>query len=567
MSENRVEFEIIARLDSIEKSLKDVERNSEKTGKEVDKNIGKGLEDRTTRSFKAIGAAAAVAGAAIVAGLAFGLKKSIDAAIIQEEAVNDLNSALARTGQFSESASLEMQKFASELQSVTKFGDEAILQNAALIQSLGKLSTDGLKQATTAAADLSAALGIDLRSASQLVGRAASGNVDMFSRYGVVIQKGATDAETFANALRSINTQFGGAAASQANTFSGVMTQLKNAFGDLQEEIGAMITKSPALVAAIRFIKETFENLTKEVKFLAATGDPFKDILSGATSVAKFFTNILGPVTEIIVSSFKSLGIIIGGVASALFSVFEGNFKEAGNTIIDTFVEAGSVVEDAFEFSGTNAANKWLDGFQEAVNNAAPIGQVLKNNVVIPVEEASAKVTEFGTLLAGSVKNMVVSGMASIGASLVKGGAAFSDFGKTALNILGDFAIQMGGFLVASGLGIDALKTAILAFSGGLAIAAGIALIALGGALKAFASGPAGNVAGASIGQTALQPNAASPTDQLQDVEDQGPRTDVTVNIQGSVLGDKRTLGREIAEALNDAFGNDGIVIARGAVG
>ena len=151
----------------------------------------------------------------------------------QQDAINSLNSALQITGQFSEATSRSLQEFAGEMQKTTKFGDELTMQNMALIQSLGRLDEEGLKRATVAAQDMASALGVDLATASRLVGRAATGNISVLTRYGLEVQKGATNAESFANALKAIETQFGGAAQAQAATFSGRLAQMRNNFGDL----------------------------------------------------------------------------------------------------------------------------------------------------------------------------------------------------------------------------------------------------------------------------------------------------------------------------------------------
>ena len=173
----------------------------------------------------------------------------IKAAQVQEDAINQLNTALKASGIFTDEVSQSLQNYASELQATTKFGDEAILQTQGLIQSLGQLDEKGLKRATKATLDLSAALGIDLNAAALLVGKAAAGEVSSFSRYGLVIKKGADNADTFAKALDAINDKFGGAAAAQIETFSGAVAQVSNLFGDLQETIGEAITKNEVIIA------------------------------------------------------------------------------------------------------------------------------------------------------------------------------------------------------------------------------------------------------------------------------------------------------------------------------
>jgi hypothetical protein len=589
MADNQVEFEFVAQTKGIEDGLKKVESESKKTGDKIDNSLGSGLEKKGSAAFKNIAIAAAAAAAAIGATLLVTFKKSIDAAIVQEDAVNALNQALARTGQFSQAASQDFQKFASSLQSVTKFGDETILKNAALIQSLGKLSNQGLKDATVAATNLSAALGMDLASASMLVGKAATGNIAAFSRYGIVIQKGATDSETFANALRKINDQFGGAAAAQANTFSGAITQMKNAFSDVLEEIGAIITKSPALVGAIKFIKEQFELLGKEIKGIAAQGDPFKSILLGAADIAKFFTYILGPAVEIIIGSFRNASILIGGFASALVSLLSGEFKQAFETVKQVGAELIDNVVETYSFSGTKAALGFIDGFKTAVDNAPPVLEKIKNaaieaqhviknitfgDVADAFSASANKIAITADSLAKILQTGLVSGIqnsfAALGGALVKGENAFAAFGKAVLSAMGAMLIQFGSMLVTVGVGLSTVPF-LFGLQGPAAVAAGLAAIVAGGALQALGGG--GGASPAAVGGAGASPNTGgvtSPIDglagQLAETEETRPQTNVAVNIQGNVLGDKRTLGREIAEALNDAFGNDGIIIARGAI-
>lgn len=190
----------------------------------------------------------------------------IKAAIAQEDALNKLNTALVITGKYSAEASAELEEFASFMQQTTKFEDDAVLSASALIQSLGNLSKDGLKNATKAAADLSAALGIDLQSAAQLVGKAAAGEVGTLGRYGIALEKGADKAETFARALEAINSKFGGSAAAQVNTFSGSITQLENIIGDVKEEIGFLVINNQSLINVMKTLGQIFNDVGQYIK-------------------------------------------------------------------------------------------------------------------------------------------------------------------------------------------------------------------------------------------------------------------------------------------------------------
>lgn len=156
-----------------------------------------------------------------------------------------------------------------------------------------------------------------------------------------------------------------------------------------------------------------------------------------------------------------------------------------------------------------------------------------------------------------------------LGAQLVEGGKAWSDFRSVVLNILGDFAIQVGGLILSMGLGIQALSVSLATFNAAGAIAAGAALIVLGGALKALAGGPkaAVGVTGAADtgigGGIGFQPGQG--TEIVDPNEQRQPETQVQVIVQGDILDSDETGGR-IINLINDAFDKKGVKIRKGAM-
>ena len=309
-------LEISADNKKIKQSLEKISKTSKKSGQKAGKKFGSGF----SVGLKAAAAAATAALAGVFATRAF-----INAAKVQEDAVNSLNSALIATGRFTEQASQDFQNYASSLQGVTKFGDEQILQNAALIQSLGNLSQDGLKEATKTALDFASALKIDLRTASNLVGRAAAGDITLFKRYGVTIQRGANNAETFANALKTLNQSFGGAAERDVVTFSAATQQLSNTFGDLLEEIGFLITKNPQVTAFIKSLQQSFSVLITIVKDNA---DTLKGFVSGFINAFRNSILVAAGAFKIFRDSFSDTGslAIFGQALEAITNFFSDNF-------------------------------------------------------------------------------------------------------------------------------------------------------------------------------------------------------------------------------------------------
>ena len=98
------------------------------------------------RGLANIAKVAAVAGTAIGAFVGAGVKAFRQ----QELAVNQLNTALANQGIFTEELSKKYQNMASALQKVTTFGDEAIISAQAQLQAyLGNIEvTEELTKAT-----------------------------------------------------------------------------------------------------------------------------------------------------------------------------------------------------------------------------------------------------------------------------------------------------------------------------------------------------------------------------------------------------------------------------------
>ncbi len=266
---NKVEIDLTVNEGQATKAIVKFDKAFDKTSKKTVRSANR--MDAAIASF-AGNLAANLAGKALGAvsagfrSIANSFSVVTDAAAIQEDAINKFNTSLVLSGQFSEEASNSFQKYASSLQAVTKFGDEAILTNAALIQSLGNLEEDALKQATAAALDMSAALGIDLTAAATLLGKAATGEIGSLSRYGVIVKRGSDNAETFAKVLDTLQTKFGGSAAAQVNTYSGATQQLSNTWGDLQESFGFIITQNPVVIAAIKGLSKGILEFDGQVK-------------------------------------------------------------------------------------------------------------------------------------------------------------------------------------------------------------------------------------------------------------------------------------------------------------
>jgi len=424
VADDRIEIEIVLDNGKIVKGFQKVAKKSKTSGKKAGDNFQKGFDSglKTLRN-RLIGAAAAF-------GAAFAGRKIIAAAIQQEDAVNNLNTALKLSGQYSEEASQSMQEYASSLQSVSTIGDEVLLDTAALIQSLGALEVEGLKRATTAAADLSAALGIDLKAAATLVGKAATGEISSFTRYGLIIKKGSSAAETFANALTQLEGKFGGAAAAKVNTFSGAFDQLSNSFGDVLEEIGFTITKSPVLINTIKSIAKSFGELSKSISDLDLARFFDESILK----VKEWSSTIIGALASIglglalLKSQAIGLALVSGFETAAISALYLGDAIVILNAKILATVTSLGFLKVALVSTGIGAAivafGYLVKNFIDLKNAGHDTAFALKNAFGLAFKRIEILAIEMFIEVVGYIKKIPL-----IGESLTKGLSGAVDSG------------------------------------------------------------------------------------------------------------------------------------------
>jgi len=272
---------------------------------------------------------------ATVAGAVYGAVKVVkdltNAYGVQQQSIAKLNAALKSTGIYTPTLSKELQNLASRLQGVTTYGDEATLQAAALLQSLGNLNAEGLKQAIPLVQDLAAGLGIDLETAASLVGKTLGSSTNALSRYGIVLDATAEPSEKLAQLTEEVNNKFGGMASAIAGTYLGRVEQLRNAFGDIKEQLGEQLI--PVLMTFIGWIQ-------KAINWYTNLDDRHKKLINTLTLLAGGIA-ALTPVVIALSAAFTALsgpiGIIIAALAglTAATILVVKNWKEIKEKIIE----------------------------------------------------------------------------------------------------------------------------------------------------------------------------------------------------------------------------------------
>ncbi len=157
----------------------------------------------------------------------------------QEAAEVKLRAAFRVTGREIEGNMQRAKAFASELQRVTKVGDETTLK---LLQfaTIQGLSADQSERATRNAISMAAAFDMNEESAIRMTAALEAGDASMLRRYIPSLREAKTQAEAVAMA----HTILGGAfeiAKDDAARFEGQLKQISNSLGDVGEQFGGVV--------------------------------------------------------------------------------------------------------------------------------------------------------------------------------------------------------------------------------------------------------------------------------------------------------------------------------------
>jgi hypothetical protein len=280
------------------------------------------------------------------------LASSVKEASAAEDIAAQLNAVLESTGGVAGMTADALNEQALALSRVTRFEDDAILKGNAVLLTFTKIGSDIFPRATQATLDLATAFGMDLQSATMMIGKALNdpvAGITALSRAGVQFTadqkemiKTMVEAGDAAGAqaliLKELETQIGGSAIAAGQTMTGQMEIMKNALGNVKEQIGnallpvltEMITKfGPGFINAASgfanwFVTKGLPALQSFGSFITENVIPALQAFGGWIS-----TNVLPVLAELA----EWLGPALGGVLEGLGNLFEGVTMAVSGTI------------------------------------------------------------------------------------------------------------------------------------------------------------------------------------------------------------------------------------------
>lgn len=187
----------------------------------------------------------------------------------QETAVQKLSAAIRSNGSNVSELLPIMQRLASEIQSITTYGDEQVLAMQAMASSMG-VNSSQMEGVIKNAIGLSTALNMDVMTAVKASSAAIQGKTTMLQEYIPSLSKCTSEEEKLAK-VQALGRSGFNQAEEAANTLEGKLIQAANAWGDLQEVVGEAFAPTIKIVATFMAdICKLFSENTTLTKSLSA---------------------------------------------------------------------------------------------------------------------------------------------------------------------------------------------------------------------------------------------------------------------------------------------------------
>lgn len=224
-----------------------------------DVKIRIGATDTASKVFKRVAIAAGAFLSLRVLGRA--AKQSLSLFAEQEKATQKLEQAILATGGALGFTVQQMREYAGELQNMTTISNESFEEAISVMATFRNVSGDAFKRSIELAADMSIALGTDLKGSVILLGKALNDTkigISALTRVGITFsdtQKELITQLTEQNDLLGAQTvildeifnQFGGQARKAADGYSGSIDQIINSWDDAKKKLGETIATAPVI--------------------------------------------------------------------------------------------------------------------------------------------------------------------------------------------------------------------------------------------------------------------------------------------------------------------------------
>ncbi len=295
-----LKLSILADVDDLKKKLGDADKAVENNSSKI------------SEFGKKAAAAFAVAAAAAVA---YGTKLAIDgvkAAIEDEQAQLRLAAALRTATGATEGQIKATEDFILQTSLATGVADDQ-LRPAMQRLAVSTKDTGEAQRLLALALDISKGRGIELETVANALGRAQDGNTASLGRLGLGLSKTELATLSFTEIQQRLADLYGGAAATNAETFQGKIDRLKVGFDEAKESLGLALL--PAVEQFITFLND--KGIPTLNAFIAGlTGDKglsagLAETQRGAEGFGKAIGSVVGIIQGFITFLREAIGLVV----------------------------------------------------------------------------------------------------------------------------------------------------------------------------------------------------------------------------------------------------------------
>ncbi len=256
----------------------------------------------------------------VVGGLARSMNGLLDASLGQRQA---MTLAAVTFGEAAE----EMGNFASSMQEVTNFEDDQLLALMSKLSQTFKLNKDEIQQLVPLLLDFTEAnkaTGMSVESAFDLMGRALNGHTAMLGRYGIVLDDTRLKTEGVSYLVEKLGEDYGGTAEALAD----LRLQNANAWGDIQETVGDMLTTliNP-LLQGLRLLMDAYNSLSPVMKGFVTGIVVAIPIIGTVTTAITALTAAYHALQVAMNPVAGIIGIVVGALSALGFGLAAASMK------------------------------------------------------------------------------------------------------------------------------------------------------------------------------------------------------------------------------------------------
>jgi len=272
--------------------------------------------ETNSQKISAFGKKAAAAFAvAAAAAVAYGTKLAVDgvkAAIEDEAAQLRLANALRAATGATDAQIKATEDMILQTSLATGVADDQ-LRPALQRLAVSTKDTEEAQKLLTLALDISKASGKDLEQVANALGRAQDGNVTSLGRLGLGLSKAELSTLSFTEVQAKLAELYGGAAATNAETFQGKIDRLTVAFDEAKESLGSALL--PFVEQFITFLND--KGIPTLNGFIAGlTGDAglnaaLTETQQNAASFGRTIASISGIISGFITFLREAIGLVV----------------------------------------------------------------------------------------------------------------------------------------------------------------------------------------------------------------------------------------------------------------